>query len=270
MEDFNNITIIRSEIKKIVGFDCSGYTENFIFRRLDARVRATNQKGYFEYFNLLKTSKDEQRTLLDNLYINVTNFFRDKEFWETFKNTLIQEIKEKKKSSQSKEIKIWSAGCSTGEEPYTIIIQFLEKFGNDINNYGFHLIGTDIDSFALEKAREGIYEMQQFREMDDKIREKYFDKVGENYKIKDHVKNYATFQVFNLLEQTNSQNFDIIFCRNTVIYFEKEAKEKLYVKFFNALKSPGFFIMGLTESLQGAAKDQFKVYDLRQRIYQKE
>jgi len=183
---------------------------------------------------------------------------------------VIPEIVKMKKQQGSSTIRVWSAGCSTGEEPYSIVICFLKKLGIEFEKFDVKVIATDYDNATVEKAKEGKYEDQQFREMPKGLREKFFHERDGFFYVRDHIKSRVEFYVGDILKPEKPDNIDIIFCRNTVIYFEGETKGRLYVEFHDLLNQNGFFIMGKTETLNGPAREMFKIFNGRERIYRKE
>jgi len=156
-----------------------------------------------------------------------------------------------------------------GEEPLSIAISFLETPGSQ--NHKLNIIATDREANTLEKAKQGIYDNIQFSEMDNEFKEKYFEKLPENkFKAKKEVLNLIHYHLGDILSKNTPDRLDVIFCRNTVIYFTMEAKSLLYEKFHDRLNQGGFFIMGKTETMQGEARNFFQMYDAHERIFIKE
>lgn len=263
IKDAENWNLLTQTINKEVKFKCEEYNKNFLSRRVEVRLRTLNLNSYKEYAEILKNDEKEQQKLRTELTIHVTHFFRDKEFYDAFKDEIIPLLKNKK------EIKIWSAGCSTGEEPYSIVICFKEKLGENLENKKISIIAQDYCQDTIEKAKIGEYEEYQFREMPIEYKEKYFEKINEKYKVKEDLKKYVKFETADILRE-KPRNLDIIICRNTVIYFEAETKAKLYVDFYDILNKEGIFILGKTETINGPAREKFKVLNAKERIYKKE
>jgi len=222
--------------------DLSGYKQHRVRRRTDILLKKYGMNSYSEYLELLKKNKDKWLEFLDKLTINVTEFFRNPEKWEYLK----QEILPKLIKNHNSRLKLWSAGCSTGEEPYTLSI-ILNELGISSKST---IIASDFDEGALQKAKRGLYNKKSLINLDDENIRKYFKKIGEDqYEIKDSIKNNVTFKKINLLTDEFEKNFDLIICRNVVIYFDNDAKDKLYKKFYDALNSGGILFVGSTERI---------------------
>jgi chemotaxis protein methyltransferase CheR len=271
VKDPENFEYMKNRVASLLNFKSSSYSNSFLTRRVDVRLRARNIDSYKEYCLILENELDERNKMYKELTINVTHFFRDIEMWEVFKNEIIPLIVSLKKETHNKTIKIWSAGSSSGEEALSISICFQEVLGQDLSGFQLSIIGTDLSKPVIESAKIGLYEGQQFGEMKPEILNKYFEKVDYDiYQAKKNVMDYIQFTVGDILNYSGLKNLDVIFCRNTVIYFNAEAKPKLYLEFFNSLGKGGFFIMGKTEGLVGEARELFQVFNSKERIYFKE
>jgi chemotaxis protein methyltransferase CheR len=249
----------------LLGFDMAQYSDLFLGRRFDVRLRATSLKDYESYALFLASSKEEQAALLKELTIHTTHFWRDAQAWEAFITTVIPAILARKAKTNDKTIRVWCAGCSTGEEPVTVAICFHEALGPDLQGYRLTILGTDIDPATITRAKEAQYEEFQFREIPERLRKAYF--IG-NHPVPE-IMRHLTYQVGDIFSPVKPKNMDIIICRNTVIYFEAVAKNKLYVEFYDALPPGGLFMMGKTETLLGPAREKFTVLDMRERVFVK-
>ena len=264
IKDKENLESVKKTITRLVGFDCSQYSDTFITRRVEMRLRANAMGSFAEYNIFLTKSEEERKNLNKELSIHVTNFFRDKEMWKVFKDEVIPMVVKLKKEKKLSRINIWSAGCSSGEEPLSIAICFLETLG--LKSYNVSIIGTDIDAATIEKAKKGEYEEPQFREMEPSWKEKYFNLGDGLFKANDEIMSMIQYKTANI-HTLRPKNLDIIFCRNTVIYFSIDAKSGLYNDFYDCLNKDGFLIIGKTEILQGTAREKFQVFDGKERIY---
>lgn len=266
----NDLKSIIDKLSKFTGIDLEFYSEKFLERRLSIRLKNTNTNSYKEYIDYVESHQTEAKELKDEISINVTNFFRDYSMWQSFIRDVIPEIEKRKSGSIDNTIKIWSAGCSSGEEITSILISLLEHI-KDRDKVKIKLLGSDFNQLILNKAMDGKYEDLQFREMPAEYKFKYFSEIESGlYELKQKYKNMLSFEKRNLLHEKAPDKFDIIFCRNVVIYFSLDAKKELYTKYLNALKDQGYLIIGKTEILQGEAKDNFKVLNTQERIYQKQ
>lgn len=266
--DEQNFGKMKSCISKSLNFDCKDYTDSFITRRVEVRLRANRLEKYEDYCKLLENNLEEQKKLEKELTIHTTNFYRDASLYDYLKNDLFKTIASKK--AFNKTINVWSAGSSTGEEALTIAICFYEALGQDLNGYKIKIIGTDRDLATVQKAREAKYNIAQFRELPSDLLNKYFIKNEEDYEAKNNIKSLTEFRVGNILDSNKPRGMDIIFCRNTVIYFDSETKSKLYDEIYNLLSNGSYFILGKTEILIGPAREKFKLFNMNERIYIKE
>lgn len=266
-EDEREFAELKAVIKRKIGFNCEDYKQPHLKRRLAVRLRATQSSTYREYALLLSKSADEERQLKETLTVNVTELFRNNETYESvYKNVLPELIKQKK---DNRFIKVWSAGCSNGEEPYSIAIMLNQFLGSSIKRYNISILATDIDEDSLGKAENGIFQPKQLEKIGKERIDRFFIKKDNNYHITDELKKLVKVKRHDLISGPRMSGFDIIFCRNVTIYFEQKLQETLYLNFYDSLNEGGFFVMGKTETLVGPASVQFKRFDLKERIYQK-
>jgi len=265
-KDYN---LLKSQIKTKLNFNCEYYKDSHFKRRIDVRLRATRSKSYKEYLDILKNDRDEYPMLLEALTVNVTNFFRNGEVYDVVGKEVIPSVIKSKDSSRMKNIKIWSAGCSIGVEAYSIAMLMQHLLGRNFKNYTINITGTDIDKASLLKAEKGVYTEAEVKDVKPAFLKKYFVKEGNEYHVIDELKKMTRFKSHDMISGPKMKGFDIIFCRNVTIYFEKDLQEMLYNAFYDGLNNDGFFIMGKTETLIGPAKDLFAQYNAKERIYSK-
>lgn len=229
-----------SKIKKMTNINLSFYKEKQMKRRIDALIRRNNLNDYDSYISLLKKSEEHLNEFLNYITINVSEFFRNPIQWQVLEKKLIPQL-----FSKSMNIKTWSSACASGEEPYSMAI-LLSKLGLLKKA---EIIATDIDISALEKAKKGLYSKKSLANLSEADIKKYFDKTQELYAIKNEIKDNVKFKRLNLLSDNFPPQCDLILCRNVMIYFTDEAKNKLYHKFSNALKNEGILFVGSTEQI---------------------
>ncbi len=269
-EEDPDLELLKKAIKKNLGFNCEQYKESHFRRRINVRVRATNSSNYAEYLKILKKDRDEYRYLIEALTVNVSEFFRNPETYTVIEKEVLPALIESKSNSLVKAIRIWSAGCAAGEEAYSLAIMLHRMLGKDFGKYRISIQGTDIDSSSLEKARKGVYSESALKNVDEKTRERYFIKKGGMYQVTNQLKSITHFKQHDLISGPKLNHFDMIICRNVMIYFNKEIQEQLHLDFYKALSQGGFFIIGKAETLLGTAADYFKPYNTRERLYVKE
>lgn len=272
VKDTRNYKPLKQAIQRYIGFDCSRYSDSFLSRRIEVRLRANNINSYGRYLDILKTDLEEREHLNKELTIHTTNFFRDITFWNAFIDEALPTLIALKKEKASKTINVWSAGSSTGEEPLSIAISICEALGKDLDKFTVMIQATDISTATIETAKQAIYSEKQFTEMPKEYRNKYFEKVDEKgfYVPRPVIKQMITYKKGDIVSPLKPRNIDIIFCRNTVIYFGMKTKFNLYVDFYRCLNKGGFFIMGKTEVLLGPAREKFQMFNEHERIYVKE
>lgn len=270
IKDPENLEGAKEAITRIVGFNCSQYSENFISRRIEVRLRANNICSYKGYIEILEANPQEREKLLKELTIHVTLFFRDAAVFELIKEKVIPLIISHKESERDYNIRVWSAGCSTGEEAYSIAIILKEAMKGKSASFKTIVIATDIDKKSIEIAKRGSYQLEQLKQTDTSYINRYFEKCNELYNVRDSIKEIVTFQEGDILSGIKPRNIDIILCRNTVIYFDSKTKSNLYEEMYSMLKPNGFLIMGKTETLTGPAHEMFQVFNTKERIYRKE
>ena len=266
-EDEKEFSDLKSIIKRKIGFNCEDYKQPHLKRRLAVRLRATESKSYRDYAQMLSKNEDEVNKLKETLTVNVTELFRNPETFDSVRNNVLPELIKQK--GINKVIKVWSAGCSNGEEPYSIAIMLNEFLGSSTKRYNISIQATDIDDDSIAKAEMAIFQPKQLEKIGQERINRFFVKKDNNYQVIDEVKKLVKVKRHDLISGPKFSGFDIIFCRNVTIYFEQKLQEILYMNFYNALNDGGYFVMGKTETLVGPSTQLFKRFDLKERIFQK-
>lgn len=223
-------------------------------KRLGRRLATHQLKSYREYYQFLKFNRkrdQELEEIMDLLTTNETYFFREAYQLSAFSDEIVPELcKRKQVAGQPRKLRIWSAGCSTGEEPYTIAMLLLEQAC--LQGWQLEIIGTDISQRVLQQARRGVYGRSSFRMTDDYYLLKYFEPQDGGFRIADKVRQLVSISHLNLLDRTRMAmlgTFDLIFCRNVIIYFDQTAKKHVVEAFHGVLQDGGFLLLGHSESL---------------------
>ena len=223
------------------GIDLSQYKQNQMRRRINTLITQVGCKGYVEFLDRCKREIELYRRFIDRITINVSEFFRNSDKYDILEKHFFAPL-----LSRNRNPKIWSAGCSTGEEPYTLAL-LLEKYNAAP---GCKILGWDFDRNALAKAAEGEYEAKALAAVPKLMLEKYFEPVGDTrYRVTQALKNRVHLERHNLLEDSFPANVDMILCRNVVIYFREKAKHELFVKFGRALGKEGVLMIGSSERI---------------------
>lgn len=252
------------------GIDLSSYRQNFLLRRLGFRMRATGSKTGQDYINLIGKKSEEFNRLLDTLAINVTEFFRDPDVFASFRKVVLEEIIQRKKSTNHQVIRAWSAGCASGEEPYSAAILINEELAVRDCNFVVRIWGTDVDNGALSEARKAEYRLNNLKEVNKGQLQMYFMHPGDSsYELKEEIKQMVNFRQHNLISDPPLKFMDIIFCRNVMIYLNQKEQEILFRKFNQSLNSKGYLVIGKVETIWSDLKDLFITVDGRQKIYRK-
>ena len=243
----------KSDIYMMTKIDLSCYKERQMKRRIDSLITKSKISSYDEYVRALKSNKDMLEEFVAYLTINVSEFYRNPEQWKLLENEMFPYLFERFGNN----VKIWSAACSTGDEPYTLVM-LLAKF-IPINR--IKVIATDIDKQVLEKAQIGIYDEKSLKGLPKEYITKYFTQIGtRSYQISDEVKRCVDFKQHNLLKDPYPTNLDLIVCRNVMIYFTEEAKNDIYKKFNSSLKKDGILFVGSTEQIINPSESGFSTY----------
>lgn len=276
-----DLVLSESEYKKFVDFiyKQSGIAlgdskQELVKTRFGKRIRKLGLKSFKEYYDFVvhQKNEDELVDMIDAISTNYTFFFREKDHFDFLTKVALPEILHKKKSLGNQRIRAWCAAASTGEEPYTLMICLLEAT-NMAKGWDAKLLATDISTRVLKKAQAGIYEYKQIKTVPKLIVDKYFDSVtadGEKqYHAKSIMKQHLHFRHFNLMTPRFpfKGKFDFIFCRNVMIYFDRETQEMLVGKMLDFLDPGGYLFIGHSENLTGAPKERVKV--LGPALYQK-
>lgn len=244
--DFNRLTQF---IQKEYGINLTKKRQ-LITSRLSSSLEARGYKEFGPFVDhLLKTrDREEMELLLNKLTTNYTYFMREKEHFSFFQNTILPEMVQR--HQRDKVLSIWSAGCSSGEEPYTISMYIKDFLGLQADQWDTRVLATDISQRALKAAQEGIYELPAT--IPEKWRHSYFvpDKKSGHYKVAPKIMSNVIFKTFNLMDPIRFRlKFDVIFCRNVMIYFEQPTKEALVHRFYDATAPGGYLLIGHSESL---------------------
>jgi len=245
MQDYERF---KELIKKKTGIDLSCYKEKQMKRRIGSLVQRNKFISFQGYYNALIKDDRLYNEFINYITINVSDFYRNQGQWEILEREIIPGLLSKKSS-----LKIWSSACSTGEEPYSLVM-LLTKF-MDLDR--IKIFATDIDRQAIEKAKMGVYREQSLKNLPQKFINKFF--VGEKglYKISENIKKRVEFSCLNLLSDDYPIECDLILCRNVLIYFTEQAKEEVYNKFYNALNNEGVLFVGSTEQIIMPQKHNF-------------
>lgn len=231
----------KKEILALTSIDLSCYKEKQMKRRIDTLIAKHKIVGYDKYVLGLKTDKELFEEFVNYITINVSEFYRNPEQWKLMDEQVIPELIQK----FGKNLKIWSAACSTGDEPYSLVMALSKHL--PLSN--IKIYATDLDKQVIAKAKVGLYSEKSITSVPDDLKKEFFTKVGTSYKISDEIKARVEFKEHNLLKDTYPNDYHLIVCRNVLIYFTEEAKDEVFRKFYKSLASGGILFIGSTEQI---------------------
>lgn len=248
-------TLLKTLIYKEIGINLTEEKRTLVMGRLQKILRDGKFNNFHEYYEHVINDKsgDALSTLANRISTNHTFFWREADHFEYFRDTALPELRQKLQSENSKDLRIWCAGCSTGEEPYMLIILMKEFFGIDYNKWQAGILATDISAKALQIAEEGVYSVEKINKLPNAFIKRYFKKINEReFQIRNDIIREVTLRRFNLMNKTFpfKKQFDMIFCRNVMIYFDDVTRNELVKKFYNFIKPGGYLFIGHSETLQ--------------------
>jgi chemotaxis protein methyltransferase CheR len=262
---------IRDLVYDRFGINLTDEKKVLVVGRLQKILRVRGFDTFHEYYLYLTEDRTNQAIseLANQITTNHTFFWRESDHFEYFMKTILPEIVTKKKQSNSKDLRIWCAAASSGEEPYNIIMCMMEYFGQDYKQWDAGLLGTDISDKALKAAKLAVYEPYRVQTLPTHYKQKYFHRFGENWAVNDDVKRELTLRHFNLMNKQMpfKKPFDCIWCRNVMIYFDNETKMELVDRLYDQTVAGGYLLIGHSESL---GRDKSKWKYICPAVYKKE
>ncbi|MCB0191137.1 MAG: protein-glutamate O-methyltransferase CheR [Anaerolineae bacterium] len=242
---------IKREILSLTGIDLNNYKSEQMQRRLNSFLLRSGQPDWSNLFSSTRSDPTELSKLRDFLTINVSSFFRDPQKYEVLKKTILPNLQK-----ESSNLRVWSAGCSQGQEPYSLAIMLTETTGSQRRHY---ILASDLDRSALAKAKSGgPYTATDVANVPINLHQRYFKVENNKYLAHERLRQLVTFKQHNLLADPFESNFDLIICRNVVIYFTALVKEQLYNRFYKALRPGGVLFVGGTEIVNKASEIGFE------------
>lgn len=251
---------------RLTGIKLSDHKKNMIYSRISRRIRERQLSCFDDYCKLISLpGNDEITNFVNAITTNLTSFFREEHHFEYLQKTVFPLLL--KQNSGNKRIRIWSAGCSTGEEPYTLAICAREKL--PVERWDVKILATDLDTNVVEHGKNGVYDADRIEDLAANRKKKWFlkDRGGDQVRVKPELQKLIRFRQLNLLHDWPMQGkFDVIFCRNVVIYFDKETQKKLFARYAKMLNPGGHLFIGHSESLH---KVSTEFTSLGQTIYRR-
>lgn len=264
-------TRLRDLIYQRFGINLTEQKRSLLVGRLQKLMRQLNLPTFSAYFEYLDNDKTEAglSELVDLISTNHTYFNREKDHFDYFSQTALPAVIDKLKQQNRKDLRIWCAGCSSGEEPYTLLMLMMEYLGADYSSWDAGILATDISDRALTVARRGTYATDRVMQLPELLRRKYFIAAGQGeMAVVDKIKSEATFRRFNLMNETFpfKKPFQMIFCRNVMIYFDQTTREALVSRYHQHTEPGGYLFIGHSETL-GRSQTLYRY--LKPALYQK-
>ncbi|MEU4623830.1 CheR family methyltransferase [Actinoplanes sp. NPDC023801] len=253
-------------LKESRGFDFTGYKRSSLMRRFNRRMSQVHAATYLDYLDHLQVHPDEFTALFNNILINVTAFFRDADAWEYLRSEVLEPMLASKPAGST--IRIWSAGCASGEEAYTLAMVLAELLGVDRFKDRVQIYATDVDEEQLNEARQGSYAERQILELPPELVERYFEQSGGRYTFRKDLRRSVIFGRNDLVQDAPISRIDLLTCRNTLMYFNAETQAKILGRFHFALANSGVLFLGKAEMLLSHS-NLFTPVDLKRRVFRR-
>ena len=253
-------------LKRSRGFDFSGYKRASLMRRILHRMQTVSVADFVDYIDYLEVHPEEFAQLFNTILINVTAFFRDEPVWQFLRAKVLPDLLSDKR--QDKPIRVWTAGCASGEEPYALAILLAEELGAESFQRRVKIYATDVDEEALTQARQGTYADKELRPVPPDLRQRYFEANGGRYTFRPDLRRSIIFGRHDLLQDAPISRLDLLVCRNTLMYFNAEAQHRILTRFHFALNEDAYLFLGKAEMLLTHA-NLFSPVDVRHHIFLK-
>jgi chemotaxis methyl-accepting protein methylase len=234
-------------LKQTHKVDLTVYKRSSLLRRTQLRMQRVGAGSCQEYLDCLQQQADEVTHLLNAVYINYTYFFRDRPVWQCLEAQIIPQIIANKAPDEP--IRVWSAGCASGEETYSLAMLLLEALGIKQFQQRVQIYGTDVDQAAILQARQGCYKAHVAETLSANLLERYFEPISGGYRWRQDLASAISFHPHNLIQSPSLHRIDLLVCRNTLMYFSFEAQLRILRRFYRSLKQTGFLLLGRAENL---------------------
>jgi two-component system CheB/CheR fusion protein len=254
------------KLSESYNFDFREYKEASLMRRIRSRMSQVRAPTFEAYAGFLDLHPEEHVHLFNAILINVTGFFRDAEAWTTLGEEVIPRMVAE--AAESRTLRIWSAGCSSGEEPYSLAILLAEHLGERATEFQIKIYGTDVDEDVLVAARHAFYRTEQLKDVPDRLLERYFIRDGQLWRVRRDIRKWCIFGAHNLTQSPPLSHIDLLVCRNVLIYFSSALQERILARFHYAVRGGGFLFLGRSESLLARAR-LFAPVHLKWRVFQR-
>ncbi len=272
----SQLDAVLAELRESRGVDLGGYRRSMLQRRLAARMAQTRCDDPAAYLARLRADPAEGDGLIDAIAINVSSFFRNPIVWEILAQTVLPEILQRKRQAGNNEIRVWSAGCAAGEEAFSAAILIHRALKDELADWRPYFFATDLDTNALNAAAEGVYPRERFENTKLGVLDDYFTACNGGYRIRPEIREMVWFSQDDLTsphrfapKESIFGDFDLVLCRNVLIYFSLELQQRVLDKLTKSLDNGSYLVLGESESLVGIDSSRFIEVDGKNRIYMK-
>jgi two-component system, chemotaxis family, CheB/CheR fusion protein len=259
-----DLEVLLDYLRRSRGFDFTGYKRTSLSRRIEKRLQVVGADGYLDYLDHLEVDPEEFTQLFNTILINVTSFFRDPPTWDYLAAEVLPRILADK--GEDEPVRIWSAGCASGEEAYTLAMVAAEAMGTDAVRDRVKIYATDVDEEALNQARQARYGPRQVEGVPPELLERYFERNGQGYVFSKDLRRSVIFGRHDLIQDAPISRIDLLVCRNTLMYLNSETQSHVLARFSFALREGGYLMLGKAEMLL-AHSNLFASVDLKRRIF---
>lgn len=261
----DDFAAIREVLRERRAFDLGSYKDNCIRRRIARRIRSVGAGTAASYLELLRQNEDEVDSLLASLTVHVSQFFRNPDTFAALEEKVLPDIFRRAGSGGGKGVRLWSVGCASGEEPYSLALLLAEM----APGVPVSILGSDLSPKVLEKAREGVYDPLRLTKVPPAMLSRHFIPEGSAFRLGDEIRSRVTFQRRDILADHPFPAADLILCRNVLIYFSRQEQEEILCRFAATLPEGGWLVLGKAETLLGEARPLFTSEYPVERIYRR-
>ena len=260
------LEVLLDYLRRSRGFDFTGYKRTSLSRRVQKRMQDVGADTYLSYLDLLEVDPDEFTQLFNTILLNVTSFFRDPPTWDYLRGEVMPQLAAGKDADEP--IRVWSAGCASGEEAYTLAMVAAEAIGAEVVRERVKIYATDVDEEALAQARQARYDARRVEGVPPELLERYFERSGDEYVFSKDLRRSVIFGRHDLIQDAPISRIDLLVCRNTLMYLNSETQARVLARFSFALREGGYLLLGKAEMLL-AHSNVFTSMDLKRRVFRK-
>jgi len=271
LNDSGTLSTLLEKVYRETGYDFRGYKCGTVTRRFKRRLYAAGANTYLEYIQFLNNHPAEYERLTEDLTITVSEFFRNPDTFQQVARLVLPELLPGRRNGRQQSLRIWSAACAQGEEPYSIAIMLNEFLKDRLGDFNISLYATDISKYALHEAQAGLYSAKVIENLPHHIQKKYFTRQDAGYTINSNIRQMVKCSQLDLVSNTNSPflNLDCIFCRNVLIYLQKQLQARVLGMLYNSLATPGYLVLGEVETPTDNLRGKLECLDSKAKIYVK-